>query len=238
MSGHSKWSTIKHKKAILDSRRGAVFTKLGKAITIASRDGGADITSNFQLRLAVDKAKQCNMPNKNIERAIERGSGKGSEASLMEATYEGFYAGKISIIVEVVTDNKNRTAAEMKSFFEKNGGSLGQQGSVMFLFDHKARLVVSKSPDTETQMLELIDLGVEIMEEIEEGVEMMASANELSKMKNTLEKAGHKIKEAELVYKAKDYLSFDDDMVEKTEVFMEKLDELDDVQNVYCNLAL
>jgi len=122
MSGHSKWSTIKHKKAILDSRRGAVFTKLGKAITIACRSGGADQASNFQLRLAVEKARQFNMPNKNIDRAIERGSSKGSESSLIEAVYEGFFAGKIAVVVEVVTDNKNRSAALLKSFFVKEWG--------------------------------------------------------------------------------------------------------------------
>lgn len=238
MSGHSKWSTIKHKKAIMDSRRGAVFTKLGKAITIASREGGPDPDKNFQLRLSIDKARGANMPNKNIDRAVERGAGKGGEGSLIEATYEGFYGGKIAIIVEVVTDNKNRTAAELKSFFEKNGGSLGQPGSVMFLFDHKGRLVVEKQTDTETQMLSLMDLDVQAVEEIDEGIEVLVVSNNLSKIKNKLDEQGQKVKEAELVYVAKDYLSFDDDFLKKAKSFFEKLDELDDVLNIYFNLKL
>ena len=238
MSGHSKWSTIKHKKAILDSRRGAVFTKLGKAITLASREGGSDSDKNFQLRLAIDKARQANMPNKNIDRAVERGSGKGEEGSLIEATYEGFYAGKVAVVVEVVTDNKNRTAAELKSYFEKNGGSMGQPGCAQFLFDHKGRLVVEKQVDIETQMLSLMDLDVEAVEEIGEGVEVLVASNQLGQVKNKLDELGQTVKEAELVYVAKDCLSLDGDLTKKAKVFFEKLDELDDVQNIYFNLKI
>lgn len=238
MSGHSKWSTIKHKKALLDSRRGAVFTKLGKAITIASRDGGSDLSSNFQLRLAVAKAKQLNMPNKTIDRAVERGSGKGSDVALMEAVYEGFYAGKVAVIVEVVTDNKNRASAELKMIFQKNGGSLGQPGSVMFLFDRKARLVVKKQADVESQMLELIDLGIEMVEEIEEGIEVFVSDNQLSSMKKKLDEQKQEVKEAELVYIAKTYLGLEPEVIEKAKAFLEKIDELDDVQSVYSNIKV
>lgn len=238
MSGHSKWSTIKHKKALLDSRRGAVFTKLGKAITIASRDGGSDLSSNFELRLAVTKAKQLNMPNKTIDRAVERGSGKGSDVALMEAVYEGFYAGKVAVIVEVVTDNKNRASAELKMIFQKNGGSLGQPGSVMFLFDRKARLVVKKQVDVESQMLELIDLGIEMVEEIEEGIEVFVSDNQLSSMKKKLDEQKQEVKEAELVYIAKTYLGLEPEVIEKAKAFLEKIDELDDVQSVYSNIKV
>jgi len=134
MSGHSKWSTIKHKKAVVDAKRGKVFTKIARMITIAVKDGGSgDPGSNPALRLAVDKAREANMPNDNIKRAIDRGLGKGSEGKMEEITYEGYASGGIGVIVKVLTDNRNRTAAEIKNMFEKNGGSLGSPGSVSYL---------------------------------------------------------------------------------------------------------
>jgi YebC/PmpR family DNA-binding regulatory protein len=238
MSGHSKWATIKHKKAMMDSRRGQVFTKLARAVTIAAKEGGGDISSNFKLRLVIDKAKQFNMPKKNIERAVERGTGRAGGEALTEAVYEGYGPGKIAVMVEVVTDNKNRSVAAIKKVFERSGGSLGQSGSVGYLFTRKGRILVEKQADVEEQMLKLIDLGVEDVEEAEVGVEMLVEANKLAEIKNKASQTGFKIKEAELVFDPKSLLSLDEAVKAKAMKFLETLDDLDDVQNIYTNLDI
>lgn len=235
MSGHSKWSTIKHKKEATDHKRGQIFTKLVRAITVAVRDGGPDIDSNFKLRLAVEKAHQVNMPKVNIDRAIEKGSGAGS-LGFMEAVYEGFGPGNTAVIVEVLTDNKNRTVSELKKVFEKNGGSLGQPGSVAFLFDKKGRLLVEKKAATDEQMLKLIDTGVDDVVETETGIEIITPANQLDQIKSKIEAEGSLVKEADLVYLAKNSLELDQVIRVKAENFLESLDDLDDVQEVYTNL--
>lgn len=238
MSGHSKWATIKHKKAMVDSRRGQMFTKLARAITIAAKEGGGDISSNFKLRLVIDKAKQFNMPKKNIERAVERGTGRAGGELLAEAVYEGYGPGKIAVMVEVVTDNKNRSVAAIKKVFERSGGSLGQSGSVGYLFTRKGRILVEKQTDVEEQMLKLIDLGAEDVEEAEVGVEMLVEASKLAEIKNKASQAGFKIKEAELVFDPKSLLSLDKAVKAKAMKFLETLDDLDDVQNIYTNLDI
>ncbi len=238
MSGHSKWSTIKHKKAMMDSRRGQLFTKLGRAITIAAREGGRDETSNFKLRLTVTKARQFNMPKKNIDRAIDRGVGQGGGGSLVEGVYEGYGPGKIAVMVEVVTDNKNRTAAEIKKFFEKGGGSLGQPGSVGYLFTQKSRIVVEKTSEVETEMLQLIDLGSEDVEEMDEGIEVLIEAGQLGAMRDKVEVAGLKVKQAELVFNPNNLLKLDEKSKTKAVSFLENLSDLDDVQNVYTDLDI
>lgn len=235
MSGHSKWSTIKHKKEATDHKRGQIFTKLVRAITVAVRDGGPDIDSNFKLRLAVEKAHQVNMPKVNIDRAIEKGSGAGS-LGFMEAVYEGFGPGNTAVIVEVLTDNKNRTVSELKKVFEKNGGSLGQPGSVAFLFDKKGRLLVEKKAAADEQMLKLIDTGVDDVVETETGIEIITPANQLDQIKSKIEAEGSLVKEADLVYLAKNSLELDQVIRVKAENFLESLDDLDDVQEVYTNL--
>lgn len=235
MSGHSKWSTIKHKKEATDHKRGQIFTKLVRAITVAVRDGGPDIDSNFKLRLAVEKAHQVNMPKVNIDRAIEKGSGAGS-LGFMEAVYEGFGPGNTAVIVEVLTDNKNRTVSELKKVFEKNGGSLGQPGSVAFLFDKKGRLLVEKKAAADEQMLKLIDTGVDDVVETETGIEIITPANQFDQIKSKIEAEGSLVKEADLVYLAKNSLELDQAIRVKAENFLESLDDLDDVQEVYTNL--
>ncbi len=235
MSGHSKWSTIKHKKEATDYKRGQIFTKLVRAITVAVRDGGPDINSNFKLRLAVEKAHQVNMPKVNIDRAIEKGTGVGN-MGFMEAVYEGFGPGNTAVIVEVLTDNKNRTVSELKKIFEKNGGSLGQPGSVAFLFDKKGRLVVEKKAVVDEQMLKFIDMGVDDVLEIETGIEVITPANRLDEVKSKVEAIGFSVKEAGLVYLAKNSLDLDQAIRVKVESFLESLDDLDDVQDVYINL--
>lgn len=236
MSGHSKWSTIKHKKAATDAKRGKIFTKLGKAITIAAREGGADETSNFQLRLTVEKAKLANMPKTNIQKAIDRGAGSGGEESLLEATYEGFFGGKIAIMVEVVTDNKNRTAAEIKTFFEKNGGSMGQPGSVSFLFDKKGVLLVEKDQAVDEQMLKIIDLEVEDVREELEGLMVIVASNQLMEFKQKLEELKLKVVSAELEYLAKSKVELTEQEYAKAKQFLMRLSDLDDVQQVFANI--
>ena len=238
MSGHSKWSTIKHKKAIQDNKRGKLFTKLGKAIMVAAREGGDDLSSNFKLRLAVDKGKQFNMPKDNIDRAIKKGSGGVGGEVFSEIVYEGFGPGKLAILVEVLTDNKNRSVSEVKRVFDKSGGSLGQSGSVGFLFAKKGRIVVLKKGEADEQMLKLIDLGAEDVEKIGEGVEVLVASEKLFEIKKKIETTGFTVKEAELFYLPLNPMKLDEKAEEKVLGFLDSMDDLEDVQNVYSNLLL
>lgn len=235
MSGHSKWSTIKHKKEATDHKRGQVFTKLVRAITVAAREGGEDINSNFKLRLAVEKAHQVNMPKVNIDRAIEKGVGGGS-MGYMEAVYEGFGPGTAAVIVEALTDNKNRTVSELKQIFERSGGSLGQPGSVSFLFDKKGRLLIEKSGAIQEQILRLMDMGIDDVFETEEGICVITAISNVAEVKAKVETAGFLVKEAELIYLPKSIIDLDEATMAKMESFLEELDNLDDVQEVYTNL--
>lgn len=236
MSGHSKWSTIKHKKAINDNRRGQQFTKLAKVITIASRESGPDPETNFKLRLAIDKARQFNMPNSNIERAVERGTGKADGEMLDEVIYEGYGPEKVAILIEAVTDNKNRTVAEIKNYLEKSGGVLGQSGSVMYLFDKKGILRIKVESELEEQMLKIMDLGVEEVEVEGELIVVLTAPNLLMEVREKITKLGYMIESAELSYKAKSYLRLEKEKREKLDVFFANLDEMDDVSNIYSNL--
>lgn len=235
MSGHSKWSTIKHKKAAADSKRGQIFTKLGRAITIAAKEGGPDITSNFKLRLVVDKARAVNMPKVNIERAIEKGSGLGAGGSLETAVYEGFGPAQVAVIIEVVTDNKNRAAAEIKKAFERGGGNLGQPGSVAYLFSKKGRLQVDKQADVDNQILKIIDMGVDDVEAAAEAVEVLVPAANLAKTREQLAAGGFAVKSAELIYKPLALMELNPDQEQKLTTWLDELEELDDVQSVYTN---
>ncbi len=235
MSGHSKWSTIKHKKAAADNKRGQAFTKLGRAITIAAKEGGPDTASNFKLRLAVDKAREVNMPKANIERAIEKGSGQGGVANLEMAVYEGFGPAQVAVMIEVVTDNKNRTAAEIKKVFERGGGSLGQPGSVAYLFNKKGRLLLAKAADVDSQVLKLIDLGADEVDESGESVEVLVPAQHLGQMRDQLIKAGFSVQTAELIYKPQSLVELTSEQETKLTEWLDALEELDDVQAVYTN---
>ncbi len=235
MSGHSKWSTIKHKKAAADSKRGQIFTKLGRAITIAAKEGGPDINSNFKLRLVVDKARAVNMPKVNIERAIEKGSGQGEGGNLETAVYEGFGPSQVAVIVEVVTDNKNRAASEIKREFERGGGNLGQPGSASHLFNKKGRLLVEKEADVDSQMLKIIDLGVEEVEAASEAVEVLVPVVNLAKTRDQLAQAGLMVKSAELIYKPQALMELTPEQEQKLTVWLDELEELDDVQAVFTN---
>jgi len=238
MSGHSKWSTIKRQKGLNDAKKGAIFTKLAKAISIAVKEGGADPGGNVKLRFAIEKARESNMPKDNVEHAIERGTGAGG-ASLQEMVYEGYGPEGVPIIVEAATDNKNRTAQEMKNLFERGGGTMGSPGSVSFQFERAGQILAEKGTNPEERMLQLIDLGVEDIEEVEDGIEVYTRPEELHKIRHTLEEAGIAVKEAELVFCPRDPMPVQDaDKSAKIVKFLESLDDHDDVQKVYAGVDL
>src|SRR3989344_2847350 len=237
MSGHSKWATIHREKGVKDAKRGNLFSKMGRAISIAAKTGGGpDISANFKLRVAMEKAHAEDMPKDNIDRAISKGSGG---ESLDEVSYEGFGPGGIGVIVEVATDNKNRTASEIKSIFERGGGNLGGPGSVSFNFEQKGFLLVKKKEDPEAQMLKLIEAGVEDVQESSDGIEVFTAPNMLSEVRKHLEAEGFEIASTELYLKPKTPLSISDpEIIKKATNFLESLEEHDDVQKVYTNLDI
>jgi YebC/PmpR family DNA-binding regulatory protein len=237
MSGHSKWATIKHQKAINDARRGKLFSRLSRAISIAVKSGGGpNPESNNKLRVAIEQARAANMPKANIEKAISRGG--GGEA-LEEMTYEGYGPEGIAVMVEVATDNRNRTAQEIKAIFERGGGRLAGPGAVAFNFEPKGFLVVEKEKDTEAQMLKLIDLGVEDMEETQSGIEVYVEPDKLSLTRQEIKNEGFRVVSAELVQKPKSYQEIlDEKAASKALSFLDNLDEHDDVQKVFANLDI
>lgn len=235
MSGHSHYDTIKRQKEGKDAKRGNLFSKLSKMITIAIKTGGSsNPETNFKLRVAIDQAKSFNMPKDNIERILKSADDK--LANVEEITYEGFGPQSVSVIVETATDNKNRTAQEMKGMFEKAGGSMGGPGSVSFNFENKGYVLVEKSNDTETQILELIDVGVEDVEEVEDGLEVFIPANSLRDIREKIEEKGFKITKMELRMVPKNYMEIENETKkEKIIKFLDTLEEHDDVQRVFSN---
>lgn len=236
MSGHSKWSTIKHQKGAQDKKRGQLFSKLARQITIAVAQGGSnDPQMNFKLRLAINKAHQANMPKENINRAIARGAGKGDKATLEEITLECFGPEGVAVIVEGITDNKNRTVAEIKNFFEKKGGRLAGKGGIGYLFEEKGFLLVEKQEDVEKQMLKIIDLGVEDVEETEAGIEVYTQPSLLTDFANKLKDAGFKLTSQELALKPKNLINLEGEAAKKVLGFLEELEEKDDVSRVFSD---
>lgn len=235
MSGHSHYDTIKRQKEGKDAKRGNLFSKLSKMITIAIKTGGSsNPETNFKLRVAIDKAKSFNMPKNNIERILKSADDK--LANVEEITYEGFGPQKVLVMVETATDNKNRTAQEIKGMFEKAGGSMGGPGSVSFNFESKGFVLVEKSDDVETQTLELIDVGVEDIEEVEEGLEVFVPSSSLRDVREKIEKAGFKILKMELRMVPINYMEIkDEEKKEKIVKFLDTLEEHDDVQRVFAN---
>ncbi len=237
MSGHNKWSKIHRKKEIQDQKKGGLFTKLGRNITIAVKKGGSgDPENNFALRLAIEKARAANMPKDNIKRAIDRGLGKTGEGEMVELTLEGYGPDGVAIIVEAITDNRNRTVAEIKNLFDKSGGSLAEPGSVMYQFERKG-LISCQQELSEDLVLELIDLGVEDVE-TEEGKSLLIVKPESVKMvAETLKERGFDEGiEMELVYMPKlEKTGVNQEIVGK---FLARLREMDDVQEVYANVSL
>ncbi|MDO8503409.1 MAG: YebC/PmpR family DNA-binding transcriptional regulator [bacterium] len=237
MSGHSKWSTIKRQKGVNDAKRGQLFSKLTRAITLAAREGGSSPEGNIRLRLAIEQARASNMPKENIERAVKHAAGADSVA-LQEVLYEGYGPFGIAVIVEVATDNKNRTGQEIKNIFEKGGGSLGGPGSVSFQFEQKGLVTVEKGSPQET-MLSLIDMGAQDLEEGTDVIEVYVTPNELSRMKEKIEQGGIKVMSAELTYKPKNVIPLSDkNKAVKALSFLDILDDHDDVQRVFANFDI
>ncbi|MEK7470738.1 MAG: YebC/PmpR family DNA-binding transcriptional regulator [Patescibacteria group bacterium] len=233
MSGHSHFATIKRQKAANDSVKGNIFSKMARAIMIAAKSGG-DPDMNFRLRVEIDKARGVNMPKENIERAIAKAT---TEAlNLEEISYEGFGPSGVNVIIEAATDNKNRTAQEIKNALDKAGGSLAGPGAVLFNFEHKGYLLLKKDSDPQTQMLKIIDMGVEGVEETDDGIEVYVASDKLSATKKILEGAGAEILETELQMKPKNPVEVSDDQAKKVLALLSALEDFDDVQKVFTNI--
>ncbi len=239
MSGHSKWSQIKRQKGVADSKRGQLFTKLGREITIAARDGGGDPNANFRLRLAVQHARESNMPMDNIDRAIKRGIGGGEGAALEEITYEGYGVGGAAIMVEAMTDNRNRAAADVRSLFTRHGGSLGESGCVSWLFDSRGVITIEPGKqDPDDLALMAIDAGAEDVQ-IEDGsVEVYTEPADLDTVRQALESRKVTITNAEVSMIPTTTLELDAKSTITVMKLMERLEELDDVQRVYSNIEV
>ncbi len=233
MSGHSKWSTIKRQKGAKDAARGALFTKLGNAIAIAAR-AGDDPDMNFALRLAIDKAKASNMPMTNIQRSIDRGSGKLGGDQIQEVLYEGYGPGGVAIIVECATDNLNRTYPEVRLAFSKHGGNIAEKGAVAFQFDQKGMIRVKQTGDD--LMLAAIEAGAEDVQEEDNESVIYTDAKELAKVRDSLKESGIEITEAELTFVPNNTIEITDEATAgKIMRLMDALDELDDVTNTHVN---
>jgi YebC/PmpR family DNA-binding regulatory protein len=239
MSGHSHWATIKRSKGAVDAKRGQVFTKLGRELEIAAREGGGDPDSNFKLRLAMDKAKQAQMPKDNIERAILRGTGQLKGESIEEIQYEGYGPQGTALIVEVMTDNRNRAASEVRRVFTRHGGNLGATGSVSWMFERKGFIsIVPGDGDAEELALEAIDAGADDVKVDKDQVEVYTKAEELIQFKKTFEERKIPFESAEISWIPKSLAQLDIKATMANMRLIDALEELDDVSQVYSNLDI
>ena len=241
MSGHSKWHNIQAKKGKADAQRGAVFTKIGREIAIAVREGGANPESNGKLRDIIAKAKANNMPNDNIQRSIKKASGELSNVVYEEITYEGYAPGGVAVIVDTISDNRNRTASDVRHCFAKYGGNLGTTGSVGFMFDERGVLVVEREPgsDEDEMMMIALDAGAEDVKVEEEVYEILTAPNDFSTVRENLEKQGFTFLSAEVQKIPQNTVAVTDpDTVLKIQKMLDLLEENDDVQNVFHNADL
>lgn len=238
MSGHSKWANIKHKKGKADAVRGKIFTKIGREIAIAVREGGADPDTNGKLRDIIAKAKANNMPNDNITRSIKKASGEMGNIIYEEILYEGYGAGGLAVIVECVTDNRNRTASDIRHYFDKFGGNLGATGSVGWMFDRKGLIVIDRKPGMEEDdvMMMSLEAGASDMQALEDAFEVYTEVTDFSAVREALEAEGCTFLSAELTRMPQNLTQISDpDTLEKIYKLMDALEDMDDVQNVYHN---
>jgi YebC/PmpR family DNA-binding regulatory protein len=236
MSGHSKWASIKHKKAIVDSRRGAAFSKLTRAITVAARDGGGDPVGNPSLDLAIRKAKEASMPKDNIERAIAKGTGEGGEADAIESVlYEGYGPGGVALLVEAFTDNRNRTSADVRHAFSKHGGNLGEPGSVAYQFEKKGTIVIDGTRYSEDELMLAVDAGAEDIVTDEEVFEVITEPADFQAVRKALEDAGVEMQSAELAYRPSALVPVDEAQAGKLMRLIDALEDSDDVNAVHAN---
>ena len=240
MSGHSKWATIKRKKAATDQKRGNLFTKLVKEITIAARMGGGDPTGNPRLRLAIDTARANSMPMDNIQRAVKKGTGELEGAVYEEITYEGYGPAGIALIIETATDNRNRTVADIRHLMSRSGGSLGESGSVAWMFQRKGSIEVPKSAVSEDQLMELLlDAGLEELENDDEQVfTVLTDVKDLETAKNALESAGIPFENAKIDLLPDNYVELEAEDAAKAIKLIDSLENNDDVQSVYSNMDI
>ena len=236
MSGHSKWSTIKRKKGALDQKRGKIFTKLIKEITVAAKIGGGDIDANPRLRLAFDNARSANMPMDNIERAIKKATGELEGVTFLELMYEGYGPSGVAFIVECLTDNKNRTVADVRHLFTKYGNGLGESGSVSWMFDRKGIITLPKQGKAEDEIFEIIlEAGADDLQSEDEFFEVTTSVDSFETVRKALVDAKLEIENASLQWIAKNTIEVEGEASEKVEKLFDMLDDSDDVQNVYSN---
>ncbi len=240
MAGHSKWSQIKHKKAAQDAKRGKIFTKLIKEITVAARLGGGDPAGNPRLRTAIEAAKAANMPKNNIERAIKKGTGELEGVAYEEVTYEGYGPGGVAVLVEAITDNRQRTVAEVRHIFAKRGGSMGEPGSVAWIFEKKGLILVDKSKaDEETIMEAALEAGADDINDGESVWEVETAPENLNEVKEALKAKGIEIQSAEISMVPQNVIKVEDEeQAKKLLALMGALEENDDVQNVYANFDI
>ncbi len=236
MAGHSKWASIKHKKAIVDSRRGQQFTKLARAITVAAKDGGGDPSANAALTLAIQKAKDASMPKDNIERAIARGTGEGSDAAAIETVlYEGYGPGGVALLVEALTDNRNRTSANVRHLFSKGGGSLGEPGSVAYLFDKKGVAIVDGEQYSEDDLLGAIEAGAEDVVADGDVIEIITEPADLTEVRTAIESDGITVRSSEVLYRPKVRTQVDEAQARTLLKLIDLLESDDDVSEVHAN---
>src|SRR5204862_4545722 len=240
MSGHSKWHTIKHKKGALDAKRGKIFTKMIKEITVATRTGGSgDVDSNARLRKAVSDAKAANMPNDTIDRAIKRGMGEGEGANYDEVLFEGYGPNGVAVLVEAMTDNRNRTVAEICHIFSKNGGNMGESGSVGWMFDKKGYIVVDKAAKSEEELFELaIEAGADDLRDDEDNFEILTSPEAFDAVVSAVKAAGIESQAAEVGMIPQTYIKLEGSDARQMLKLMEALEDHDDVQKVSANFDI
>lgn len=238
MSGHSKWNNIKNKKEKSDAQRGKVFTKLGREILVAVKEGGPDPSANSKLKDVIAKCKANNMPNDNIERSIKKAAGDGNLANYEDVVYEGYGPNGVAIIIEAMTDNRNRTASDVRHILDKFGGNLGATGCVGWMFDKKGVMVVERATckmDEEELMMEALEGGADNFESDDEFYEITSTPEDFSNLREHLEGKGLEFVEAEVKMVPQNYMSLADDAARKMGLIIEKLEELDDVQDIYHN---
>jgi YebC/PmpR family DNA-binding regulatory protein len=236
MAGHSKWAGIKHKKAIVDARRGKAFTKLARAITVAAKEGGGDPDGNPSLHLAIQKAKDASMPKDNIERAIQRGTGAGADAESYEAVlYEGYGPGGVAVLVEALTDNRNRTGSDVRHAFTKSGGNLGEPGSVAYLFDKKGIVIVDASRYTEDDLIVAIDAGAEDITIDDDVFEVVSEPSDLAAVRAALEAADIEFQSADVTFLPSTRIEIDEPTAAKLMRLIDTLEDSDDVGDVHAN---
>lgn len=239
MAGHSKWANIQHRKARQDAKRGKIFTRVIKEITVAAREGGGDPTANPRLRLAMDKAFEANMPKDNIQRAIDKGTGNLEGAQYIELRYEGYGIGGAALMVDCLTDNKTRTVADVRHAFTKHGGNLGTDGCVAFQFEHQGYLIFSPESDEDALMEAALEAGASDFISNDDGsFEVITAPNDYAKIKADLEAAGFKAEDGEVTMRAQNETELEGEDAQKMQKLIDALEDLDDVQNVYTSAVL